>query len=62
MTLQVHFLQVVRSNTERLAILVNDLLDISRIEAGRVTLSMQPLDVKGIIQSSIRYDHTAKFR
>lgn len=50
---QVHFLQVVRSNTERLAILVNDLLDISRIEAGRVTLSMQPLDILQIIQSSI---------
>ena len=50
---QVHFLQVVRSNTERLAILVNDLLDISRIEAGRVTLSMQPLDIPQIIQSSI---------
>jgi PAS domain S-box-containing protein len=50
---QVHFLQVVRSNTERLAILVNDLLDISRIEAGRVTLSMQPLDILQIIQGSI---------
>jgi PAS domain S-box-containing protein len=50
---QLHFLQVVRANTERLAILVNDLLDISRIEAGRVTLSMQPLNVKGIIQNSL---------
>ncbi len=42
---QAHFLEIVKGNTERLSILVNDLLDISRIEAGRVTLSVQPLDL-----------------
>lgn len=42
---QTRFLDIVKSNTERLAILVNDLLDISRIEAGRVSLSLQPLDL-----------------
>jgi PAS domain S-box-containing protein len=45
---QVHFLEIVKSNTERLAVLVNDLLDVSRIEAGRVTLSMQALDLREI--------------
>jgi PAS domain S-box-containing protein len=45
---QVHFLDIVKSNTERLAILVNDLLDVSRIEAGRVTLSMQALDMREV--------------
>jgi signal transduction histidine kinase len=34
---QVHFLKIVKSNTERLSVLVNDLLDVSRIEAGRVS-------------------------
>jgi GAF domain-containing protein/nitrogen-specific signal transduction histidine kinase len=43
---QTRFLEIVKSNTERLAVLVNDLLDISRIEAGRVTLSLQPLDLR----------------
>jgi signal transduction histidine kinase len=43
---QRHFLEIVKSNTERLNILVNDLLDVSRIEAGRVTLSIQPLDLR----------------
>ncbi|HNB54228.1 MAG TPA: ATP-binding protein, partial [Anaerolineales bacterium] len=38
---QKSFLNVVKSNTERLNILVNDLLDISRIEAGKVSLNMQ---------------------
>lgn len=50
---QLHFLQVVKSNTERLAILVNDLLDVSRIEAGRVTLSLQPLDLYQIVKDSV---------
>jgi PAS domain S-box-containing protein len=45
---QVHFLEVVKSNTERLAILVNDLLDVSRIEAGKVTLSLQAVDMRAV--------------
>ena len=49
---QTHFLQVVRSNTERLAVLVNDLLDVSRIEAGKVTLSLQPVDMYKIVKSA----------
>jgi signal transduction histidine kinase len=50
---QTHFLDVVKSNTERLAILVNDLLDVSRIEAGRVTLSIQPLEMREIASEAI---------
>lgn len=46
---QNHFLDIVRSNTERLSILVNDLLDVSRIESGRVALSLQPVDLKEIV-------------
>jgi signal transduction histidine kinase len=38
----------VKSNSERLAILVNDLLNISQIEAGRILLSVQPLDLEEI--------------
>ncbi len=45
---QKHFLDIVKTNTERLNTLVNDLLDISRIEAGRVTLSLQALDMREI--------------
>ncbi|MCJ7569489.1 MAG: HAMP domain-containing histidine kinase, partial [Anaerolineales bacterium] len=42
---QRRFLEIVRSNTFRLEILVNDLLDISHLESGKVTLSFQRLDV-----------------
>ncbi len=45
---QLHFLEIVKNNTERLNILVNDLLDISRIETGRVTLSLQPVDLREV--------------
>jgi PAS domain S-box-containing protein len=47
---QAHFLEVVKGNTERLTILVNDLLDVSRIEAGKVTLSFQPLDLHSVVE------------
>jgi PAS domain S-box-containing protein len=50
---QVHFLEIVRSNTERLAVLVNDLLDVSRIEAGRVILSMQAVDLREVTEDVI---------
>jgi len=45
---QRHFLEIVKGNTERLNILVNDLLDISSIESGRVTLSLQAVDLREV--------------
>jgi PAS domain S-box-containing protein len=50
---QTRFLEIIRSNTERLAALVNDLLDISRIEAGKVGLSLQPLSVIDLAKQSL---------
>ncbi|MFZ5878262.1 MAG: GAF domain-containing protein [Chloroflexota bacterium] len=47
---QTHFLQIIKNNAERLNILVNDLLDISRIEAGRVTLVPQPIDLHNVAE------------
>ncbi len=50
---QAHFLNIVKNNTERLNILVNDLLDISRIESGRVILSPQALDIREVAEDVI---------
>jgi signal transduction histidine kinase len=50
---QLHFLEIVRNNIERLSILVNDLLDISRIEAGRVTLAPQSVNLREIAEEII---------
>lgn len=44
------FLGVVLSNTDRLVGLVNDLLDISRIESGRIQLKSEPVDLGEVVQ------------
>lgn len=51
--MQANFLNVIKSNTERLNALVADLLDISRIEAGRVILTPQPLNLRQIAEESL---------
>jgi signal transduction histidine kinase len=50
---QQHFLNIVHNNIERLNILVSDLLDISRIEAGRITLNPQPVDLREVAEDVI---------
>jgi signal transduction histidine kinase len=54
---QHHFLEIVKSNTERLNVLVTDLLDVARLEAGRMTLSLQAVDLRELadeVASEIR--------
>jgi PAS domain S-box-containing protein len=46
---QRNFLQIIKSNADRLTALVNDILDISRIETGRLRLTIEPLDLGKII-------------
>jgi len=50
---QAHFLDVVKNNIDRLNILVSDLLDVSRFEAGQVILSPQPLDLREVSEAVI---------
>ncbi len=44
------FLETIKNNADRLSILVNDLLDISRIDQGRVELRFGPVEVAGVIE------------
>jgi signal transduction histidine kinase len=46
---QIRYLQVIKNNADRLHMLVNDLLDISRIETGKTGLDLRPLDIPQII-------------
>jgi PAS domain S-box-containing protein len=46
---QQEYLDIVKSNVDRLVALINDLLDISRIESGRIKLDLAPIDVVEII-------------
>ena len=50
---QKEFLQIVQTNADRLMALINDLLDISRLEQGRVELREGAVDVAPLIQSSL---------
>ncbi|HKJ26585.1 MAG TPA: GAF domain-containing protein, partial [Anaerolineales bacterium] len=50
---QREFLNIIKTNVDRLGILVNDLLDVSRIEAGKVALSFQPIDLQEVVHDSV---------
>ena len=43
------YLAIVSNNTDRLIVMVNDLLDISRIESGRIQLNLRTLRLQDII-------------
>jgi PAS domain S-box-containing protein len=48
---QLRHLNVIRQNANRLQLLVNDLLDISRIETGKTQLDLQPVAVAQIVSA-----------
>lgn len=54
---QREFLNIVKANTERMVQLINDLLDLSRIEAGRIELRPQALDLARLIQTVVETMH-----
>lgn len=51
---QLDFLRVVKHNADRLLALVNDLLDISRLESGKVRLHVAPLDLAALVSTVVR--------
>jgi PAS domain S-box-containing protein len=48
--LQQRFLQVATQSADRLGALINDLLDVSKIEAGRVQLRKELVDLGGVLR------------
>ena len=47
---QAQFMNIIRNNADRLTALINDLLDISRIESGRIKLEIAPLNIQDVVQ------------
>jgi signal transduction histidine kinase len=50
---QQEFVRLINSNVERMGKLVNDLLEISRLEAGRTKLNLAPVHLKQVIGETI---------
>ncbi len=48
---QQRFLQTIKQNADRLSILVNDLLEVSRIDQGQMQLRFAPIDVEEVLQT-----------
>jgi len=52
--MQLQFLNVVSSNVDRMNKLVSDLLDISRIETGRLKLEVKPVAMQVVVEETLR--------
>ncbi len=52
--MQQKFLQVIRSNVDRMNALVSDLLDISRIESGRLKLHTRSIPIKAVVDEVLQ--------
>ncbi len=50
---QVELLLAARHDSERLLAMVNDLLDLTRIEQGRVELDLQPVDASALVHEAV---------
>ncbi len=51
--IQQDFLSIVKENSDRLVQLINDMLDISRIESGRIHLKVEPLSITESIEGAV---------
>ncbi|MCE8026685.1 sensor histidine kinase [Billgrantia aerodenitrificans] len=54
---RVHFLEVVVLESQRLSRLIEEILDLARLESGRLTLSPQRLDLVALIRHSVDAVH-----
>ena len=50
---QEQFLSIAQRNLKRLSLLINDLLDLSKLEAGKMELKHQPSSIEKIIEESV---------
>jgi two-component system phosphate regulon sensor histidine kinase PhoR len=55
---QQEFVRIINSNVERMGKLVNDLLEISRLEAGRTELNLAPVHLKQVVDETLANTHT----
>jgi len=52
----------INKDAERLNRMINDMLDLDRIEAGRLTLRMEPVDVNLVLEGAVERAHASSDR
>ncbi len=49
-----NFIDMAYQNSERLSALINDVLDLEKIDSGQMTLDLQPLQLRGVLEHAVR--------
>lgn len=49
-----NFLDMAYQNSERLSVLINDVLDLEKIESGQMTIDLRPLDLRRELEHAVR--------
>ncbi len=57
---QVHYLDIIQNSSEKLLQLINDILDVSKIEAGQITLVEKNYSLRNVIESVEQNANMAK--
>jgi PAS domain S-box-containing protein len=63
-----NFLDMACQNSDRLAALINDVLDLEKIESGQMTMDLRPLQLRTVLQQAVRINqpyadiHKARLR
>ena len=48
-----HLLRIAQSNSDRLVHLINDILDLERIQSGRAHLNLRPVELRDVVRQAI---------
>jgi len=49
-----NFIDMAYQNSERLSALINDVLDLEKIDSGQMTLDLKPLQLRGVLEHTVR--------